>query len=124
MNHRKAIPAKGTRFKAREIVPPCPASHAPLSVASPGIESRISTCAVPASTAKGIPAMAAARGVLSCLGRLTGASATVSTSDSVDELGAVPYVTTRSHFQYKRLENLSPSPTLHHQRHRQINHLS
>src|SRR5947208_2104344 len=87
MNHRKAIPANGNKLKAREIVLACPASTAPVSDGSVGMESRMSVCPVAKSTAKIMPAMAAARGVLRRrLDRLIAVSDIVFTSDSVYEL--------------------------------------
>ena len=84
MNHRKAIPANGNKLKAREIVFACPASDAPVSDGSVGMESRMSVCPVAKSTAKIIPAIAAARGVLRRrLVKLIAVSDIVFTSDSV-----------------------------------------
>ena len=87
MNHRKAIPANGNKLKAREIVFAFPASDAPVSDGSVGMESRMSVCPVAKSTAKIMPAMAAARGVLRRrLDRLIAVSDIVFTPDSVYEL--------------------------------------
>ena len=69
MNHRNAIPANGTRFKAtataarlRELV-----SHAPGTAGCAGTETLSSTSVTIRSTEKMIPATAAARGVRSGL---------------------------------------------------------
>src|SRR6266700_1536333 len=87
MNHRKAIPANGNKLKAKESVFACPASDAPVSDGSVGMESRMRVCPVAKSTAKIMPATAAARGVLRRrLDRLNAVSDIVFTSDSVDEL--------------------------------------
>ena len=64
MNHRKAMPANGTRFKAKamDFVPVV--SHAPDSKGSAGIEIRNSTRTAIVSSEKMISAAAAALGVL------------------------------------------------------------
>ena len=68
MNHKKAMPAKGTRFKATASVPRRAGSdnHAPVSPTFDGAETIISTRARPSKPEKTIPAAAAARGVRSC----------------------------------------------------------
>jgi hypothetical protein len=65
MNHKKAIPANGTRFSANAMVARCDVSvsHAPWVAASDGAEMIRSTRARPSSSEKTIPAAAAARGV-------------------------------------------------------------
>ena len=67
MNHKKAIPANGTRFSANAMVARCDVSvsHAPLVAVSDGAEMIRSTRARPSSSEKTIPAAAAAaaRGV-------------------------------------------------------------
>jgi len=64
MNHRKAMPANGSRFKEKEIV----FKWFMTAVAGPsglaGIEIQISSRLVMNNNEKTIPAMAAARGVL------------------------------------------------------------
>ena len=63
MNHKKAMPANGTRFSARAPVFELVLSHAPVSSGSERTESRNSKRPVIRSTEKRMPAMAAARGV-------------------------------------------------------------
>jgi len=65
MNHRNAIPANGRRFKARLILLELLESHVPASCGLRGIDIRMSTTMIMSSIEKMIPAMAAARGVLS-----------------------------------------------------------
>src|SRR6266478_8715894 len=62
MNHKKATPAKGTRFNASAIVSVL-ASHAPDSSGSAGMERRSSPKIVNISREKMIPATAADFGV-------------------------------------------------------------
>ena len=70
MNQRKAMPANGSRFKARSTafrLEPS-ASQSPASFGSLGRARRTSTIAAMSSPEKAIPATAAARGVLiACL---------------------------------------------------------
>src|SRR5262249_26513716 len=63
MNHKKAIPAKGTRFSANATVFELVLSHAPGSSGSAGTEMRKSQKATISSAEKRIPATAAAFGV-------------------------------------------------------------
>src|SRR5438034_914549 len=64
MNHKKAIPANGTRFSATATAArrPGSVSHVPVTPGWAGTESLSSTNAALASTEKTIPATAAARG--------------------------------------------------------------
>ena len=66
MNHRKAIPANGTRFSATasSALFPGLASHVPVSEGWAGAETLSRTSAVISNAAKMIPATAAALGVL------------------------------------------------------------
>jgi hypothetical protein len=65
MNHKKAMPAKGTRFSARAMVARREesVSHAPAVAGSDGTETMMRIRAKPSSSEKTIPAAAAARGV-------------------------------------------------------------
>src|SRR5437879_9365118 len=69
MNKRQAIPAKGTRFSAKmtAFLRVASESHAPASLGLEGISNRIMTRLVPSSSENAMPAVAAARGVLSAL---------------------------------------------------------
>src|SRR5258705_4435610 len=64
MNHKKAIPANGTRFSARATVLDPVLSQAPASSGSARTESRNNRRTEIMRTEKRMPAMAAARGVL------------------------------------------------------------
>src|SRR5271165_1714234 len=63
MNHKKAIPANGTKFSARATLFELVLSHAPDSRGSARTESRNSTRPEIRRSEKRMPAMAAARGV-------------------------------------------------------------
>jgi hypothetical protein len=64
MNHKKAIPANGNRFRARLTVSEERASQSPASCGLAGTEIRTSTKLVMSNTENKIPAIAAARGVV------------------------------------------------------------
>ena len=66
MNHRKAMPANGTKFSASATVFARVRSQAPASSGLAGTENRRSTKLVISRTEKRMPAMAAARGALKC----------------------------------------------------------
>src|ERR1700691_2678229 len=65
MNHKKAIPAKGSRSRARPMGFALWESHVPGSPGLSGTESRISTTLTMNRIEKRIPAIAPARGALS-----------------------------------------------------------
>ena len=69
MNHKKAMPANGTRFSAitTAVRRPASVSHVPGAPGWAGTDSLSSTSAVIRNAEKPIPATAAARGVLSGL---------------------------------------------------------
>src|SRR6204780_482700 len=75
-NHRNAIPAKGTRFRAiaTAVLRHESVSHSPATSARAGTEILSSTSAEIKSTEKTIPAKAAARGVRSGLPACSGPS--------------------------------------------------
>ena len=62
MNHRKAIPAKGSRLRASRIECALWASHVPGSRGLSGTESRISTTLMMSKIENRMPAIAPARG--------------------------------------------------------------
>src|SRR5215469_14655889 len=74
MNHKKAMPANGTRFSpmATAALRPESVSHVPATSRRGGAESLSIVRAVIRSTGKTIPATAAARGVLSELPACSG----------------------------------------------------
>src|SRR5712672_3473014 len=63
MNHKKATPAKGTRFNASATVLESVASHAPGSSGSDGTERQSSQIIANRRAEKAMPAIAAAFGV-------------------------------------------------------------
>ena len=63
MNHKKAMPANGTKFSASATLFELVFSHVPASSGSARTESRNNTRPVIRRTEKRMPAMAAARGV-------------------------------------------------------------
>jgi hypothetical protein len=63
LNHMKAIPANGTRFRAMDTLSELVSRHAPVSRGSAGNDSRSSQKADIIRIENKIPAMAAARGV-------------------------------------------------------------
>jgi hypothetical protein len=65
MNHKKAMPANGTRFSATTTVPALLVDHSFISGETAGTEMHSRTNLVVSKTEKRIPAMAAACGVFS-----------------------------------------------------------
>src|SRR5271165_3826160 len=73
INHRKAMPANGTRFSAKATSFELVLSHAPVSRGSARTKSWNTTSSAIKRTEKMMPATAAARGVFNCA-RIRGAS--------------------------------------------------